>query len=349
MRGIFWESEAFHYLIFAALFFIIVIGVQMAAYIVNLFLISLILTMLMLPAMDLLRKRGVSNFAAALLVTLFAGILILVLVLLVFFSFEVLIHDLPLYQADFNARVSEILTFLNSYGITTGSFSASSLNLNTLANVLLSSISSVGDLLMYLFFIVVTTFFMTLETPALYGRMEKVLKKKSKTMEHLSRMSNFMVDFVIVRTETNLVHGLAFGACLWAMGVHSAVLWGCLTFILAYIPYIGLIIAAIPPLFFAWLQFGTWGVVGVLVAVCVLNAVVENLVFTRFASGRFELPALVVIVSVVFWGWLLGMPGMIFAVPITLIIIILIQSSDEIRYLNTLLGVDHLFEEHDPQ
>ncbi len=59
------------------------------------------------------------------------------------------------------------------------------------------------------------------------------------------------------------------------MGVHAAVLWGILTFMLSYIPYIGLIIAAIPAIFFAWLQFGIWGAVAVIALVCILNLVIE--------------------------------------------------------------------------
>lgn len=128
------------------------------------------------------------------------------------------------------------------------------------------------------------------------------------------------------------------------MGVHSALLWGILTFILSYIPYIGLIIAAIPAIFFAWLQFGLWGAVAVIGIVCALNLVVENPVFSYFASRKFEIPALVVILSVIIWGWLLGIAGMVFAVPISLMVLILIQMSDDLRWINTVLGVDHLFE-----
>lgn len=128
------------------------------------------------------------------------------------------------------------------------------------------------------------------------------------------------------------------------MGVHSALLWGILTFILSYIPYIGLIIAAIPAIFFAWLQFGLWGAVAVIGIVGALNLVVENPVFSYFASRKFEIPALVVILSVIIWGWLLGIAGMVFAVPISLMVLILIQMSGDLRWINTVLGVDHLFE-----
>lgn len=261
---------------------------------------------------------------------------------LVFFSFENLISAIPLYQQELAARLSEILGLLDSYGVDTGSFSPSSVNLQGFMRFLSSSAFSIADLLLYLFFIAVTTIIMLLEAPRMPGRIRKVTETP-KTVEAFSRMSRFLIDFVIARTEANLVHGFLFGAFLWIMGVHAAILWGVLTFLLSYIPSIGLIVAALPAIFFAWLQFGLWGAIAVVAAVVVLNALVENPIFAHFASRRFDIPALVVILSAIFWGWALGVAGMIFAVPLTLIVLMVAQSSDDWAWVNTLLGVDHLF------
>jgi predicted PurR-regulated permease PerM len=131
------------------------------------------------------------------------------------------------------------------------------------------------------------------------------------------------------------------------MGVQGALLWGVLTFLLGYIPYFGLVIAAIPAIFFAWLQFGVPGAAAVIVAVCILNLLVENPVFSYLTARKFEIPALVVILSVIIWGWLLGLVGMLFAVPFTLMILLIIETSDELRWINETLGVSGLFEEKD--
>ena len=204
---------------------------------------------------------------------------------------------------------------------------------------------NVGEDLMDLFFIAVTTFFMLLEAPRVIQRVEAMLHDEPVKFRQLSRMSGFVVGFIVVRTETNLVHGLLFGGVLAIMGVHAAILWGILTFILGYIPYFGLVIAAIPAIFFAWLQFGIWGAVAVIVLVCILNLIVENPVFSWLAARKFEIPALVVILSVIFWGWLLGLAGMLFAVPFTLMVVTIFHFSDELIWINTLLGVGDLFEE----
>jgi predicted PurR-regulated permease PerM len=83
----------------------------------------------------------------------------------------------------------------------------------------------------------------------------------------------------------------------------------------------------------------------VIVLVCILNLIVENPVFSWLAARKFEIPALVVILSVIFWGWLLGIAGMLFAVPFTLMLMTLFQFSDELRWINALMGVGSLFGE----
>lgn len=328
-------------LLTAAVF--LIIGVRSVSYIVTIIVVSLILAMLAYPATKALQSRGLPEAAAVGLVGAIACLAVLLVCYLVFLSFEGLISSLPLYQQALTARLSEVIAVLDRFGISTGSFSPGSIDLQRVAGFLSSFAVSLADILLYLFFIAVTTIFMLFEAPRMPGRIRKVTGAKSKSLEAFSRMSRFLIDFVIVRTEVNFVHGFLFGAFLWVMGVHSAVLWGILTFLLSYIPYIGLIIAALPAIFLAWLQFGLWGAVAVVAAVIVLNAVVENPIFAHFASRRFDIPALVVVLSVIFWGWILGVAGMIFAVPLTLIVLMIVQSSEDWAWVNTILGVDHLF------
>jgi len=328
-------------LLLTALVFLI-IGIKAIGYIVTIIAVSAILAMIIYPPTKALRARGLPESIAVGVVAAVACLAVLLICYFVFFSFETLIADLPLYQQELTARLSEILTFLDRYGVETGSLSPSSINLQGFMGFLSSSAISIADLLLYLFFIVVTTVFMLFEAPRMPERIRKVVKS-DEAVESFSRMSGYLVNFVIVRTEVNLIHGFLFGAFLWVMGVHAAFLWGVMTFLLSYIPYIGLVIAALPAIFFAWLQFGIGGAIAVIAAVAILNALVENPIFAHFASRRFEIPALMVVLSVIFWGWALGVAGMIFAVPLTLIVLMVAQSSEDWAWVNTILGVDHLF------
>ncbi|OPY37950.1 MAG: pheromone autoinducer 2 transporter [Methanoregula sp. PtaU1.Bin051] len=332
--------------IYIALFIIIILGIRMMAYVVNIFLLSVILTLMLLPAMDWLKKKGLSDLTAVTLITIAACLCVLALILMAFWSLSVLMHDLPQYQAQLDMRIAEISSFISrSGGLNAGTITLPALNLTNIFQIILSSIMTIGESVLYLFFIGVATFFLLLEAPKIPARLAKVMRGSPEKMVQVSRMSRYIIDFMIVRTETNFAHGMLFGGSLWLMGVHAAPVWGLLTFLLCYIPYIGLILAAIPAILFAYIQFGIWGAVAVIAIVCVLNLVVENPVFSCLASRRFEVPAIIVLLSVILWGWLLGVLGMFFSVPITLLVMIVFQSSDDLKKINVLLGVSHLFEE----
>ena len=332
------------WLLLIALVLIIIIAVKMIAFIVTLFLMSVILTMLALPALNWLKDRGLSHFQAVIIVT---GIGILILLGFVFFtmlSFNALVSDIPRYQDDLNMRLRDITTLLNTYGISI-SRQQPSFNLGDIMSVGISSLMSAAEAMEFLFFVGVTTLFLLLDAPRIGRILQVRFGKDSETMRKLSCMTGYVIDFIVVRTETNFVHGLLFGGFLGIIGVHGAILWGVLTFLLGYIPFIGLIIAAIPAIFFAWLQYGLPGAFAVIAAVCVLNLLVENPIYSFLAARKFEMPALVIIISVIFWGWLLGLVGMLFSIPFTLLLLLLFEMMDELRWINMAMGVSHLFED----
>jgi AI-2 transport protein TqsA len=340
-------SHVEHSLLVIALLFIILIAVKMTSYIVSMFLMALILTMLGIPAQVWLKKKGLSDFVATMVVTLAAILIILGFVGLTALSINTLITDMPMYQKELDVRIADVSAMLAPFGLSSLITEPPSIDLGQIASMGIGGALSLADGLMFLFFVAVLTVFMLLEAPRLTAHMESHFGKESHTIHHLSRMSGYVIDFIVVRTEANFIHGVLFGGFLGIMGVHGAILWGTLTFLLGYVPYFGLLIAAIPAIFFAWLQFGVPGAVAVIVAICVLNLLVENPVISFLTARKFEMPALLVLISVIFWGWLLGLVGMLFAIPFTLIALLIFQLSDELRWINVALGVDHLFEKQE--
>ena len=339
-------SRAERALVVIALFFIVVLAIKAAEYIVSLFLVSLVLALLAFPALQWLKARGFSDLSATLLITVLSCLAILAIAILTAFSFSTLVSDIPQYQTELNARLAEISGILAAHGIA-GPASQLSFSIADVVTMGLSGAMSIADALVFLFFVGATTFFLLLEAPRLLLRLEGSLGKDSATLRNLSRMTGYVIDFMVVRTETNFIHGVLFGGFLGLLGVHGAILWGTLTFLLGYIPYFGLVLAALPALFFAWLQFGLPGVAAVIAAVCILNLIVENPVYSYLAARKFEIPPLVVLLSVIFWGWLLGLAGMLFAIPFTLLLFLAFEDSGDLRWINGIVGAGHLFVEDD--
>lgn len=334
-------------IILIALLFLILLAVKATSYIISLFLMALVMTMLATPSLLWLKRKGLSDLVATLVIALSAGLVVLGFIGLTTLSFQTVISAMPQYQQDLNVRLADVSTMLAPYGLSSVVSEPPEINLGQLFTIGIGGALSIADSLMFVFFVGVLTFFMLLEVPKITGHLEEHFGKESHTMRHLSRMVGYVIDFIVVRTETNFIYGVLFGGFLGLIGVHGAILWGTLLFLLGFIPYFGLFIAAIPAIFFAWLQYGVPGAVAVVGVIMVLNLIIENPVLSWLTARKFEMPALMVIVSVIFWGWLLGIVGMLFAVPFTLMGLLICQLSDELRWINVTLGVDHLFAGHD--
>ena len=103
------------------------------------------------------------------------------------------------------------------------------------------------------------------------------------------------------------------------IGVDFAILWGFLAFLFSFIPNIGFILSVIPPAVLALIQFGWVQCVIVVVLYVLINTVVDNVVKPRYLGKEFNMSILVVFLSLLFWGWLLGAIGAILGVPLTMI------------------------------
>jgi predicted PurR-regulated permease PerM len=128
---------------------------------------------------------------------------------------------------------------------------------------------------------------------------------------------------------------------LWFIGLDFAILWGFVAFLLNYVPNFGSIIAAIPSVMLAFVQFGIgwqfWTVLGIYVAV---NILVGYVVEPKMMGRGLGLSALVVLVAVIFWGWILGPVGLILSVPITVALKIFMGSYPGSRWLAVMLGAE---------
>jgi predicted PurR-regulated permease PerM len=125
---------------------------------------------------------------------------------------------------------------------------------------------------------------------------------------------------------------------LYVLGVDYVLLWALLAFLLNYIPNIGSIIAAIPAVLLALAQLGP-AVAGLTALGFVLtNTVMGNMVEPRFLGRGLGLSTLVVFLSLIFWGWLLGTVGMLLSVPLTMIVKIALEGNDDTRWIALLLA-----------
>ena len=141
-----------------------------------------------------------------------------------------------------------------------------------------------------------------------------------------------------IKTSVSLITGIIVGVFLAILGVDFPVLWGLLAFLLNYIPTIGSIIAAVPAVLLALIQFGALEATITAGVYVTVNIVMGNAVEPKFMSKGLGLSALVVFLSLVFWGWMLGPVGMLLSVPLTMTAKMALEANPSSAWLAHLLG-----------
>ena len=146
-------------------------------------------------------------------------------------------------------------------------------------------------------------------------------------------------QYLVAKTLVSVGTGLLIFLILWILGVDYSIFWGFLAFLLNYIPNIGSFVAVILPFGFALLQFDTLTIpIIAALLMWLIQMVMGNVVDPRLMAFSLNLSPLLVIVSLIFWGWLWGIAGMILAVPLTATIKIFFENIDSLRPIAVLMG-----------
>lgn len=155
----------------------------------------------------------------------------------------------------------------------------------------------------------------------------------------LRRIVHDVQRYLGVRTLIGVIQGVVSGLVAWAVGLDFALVWGLSSFLLNYIPTLGSIIATVPPFLFALVQFeGIWMPIVVLLAMGGAQLVLGNYVDPLLQGKYLSLSPLVVLVSVVFWGWLWGIAGAFIGIPLTVAAVIACDRFEQTKWIATLLA-----------
>ena len=141
-----------------------------------------------------------------------------------------------------------------------------------------------------------------------------------------------------IKTLTSLATGIFVGIWLAILGIDYPVLWGLVAFLLNYVPNIGSIIAAIPAVLLSFIQIDMFHALFAALGYVIVNIVIGSVIEPRVMGRGMGLSTLVVFLSLVFWGWVLGPVGMLLSVPLTMILKIALEHNEDTRWIAVLLG-----------
>lgn len=329
----------------AAAIVIILAGIKLSAEIVIPFLLSLFIAIICSPVIKAMTKRKVPLWLAITLLFFVFIILFFFLAGLINSSVKEFTESIPQYRVLLSERINTLIQIATRFDIAI-SISKDSILEQLDPSVIMTFVSRLllgfSGVVTNIFVLLLVVVFMLFEAPTAKHKLAFVLagSKKDITEEenHIDRILQSVISYLGVKTTVSLLTGLCIWILLELMGVQFAVLWATLSFLLNYIPNIGSILAGVPIVVQAFLLNGFPVGFGVSIGVIAINMLIGNILEPRLMGKTLGLSTLVVFLSLLFWGWLLGTVGMLLSVPLTMALKIALESSHQTKRYAALLG-----------
>jgi predicted PurR-regulated permease PerM len=201
-----------------------------------------------------------------------------------------------------------------------------------------TSLGKVTGLVGQTFFVLVLTAFILLEAQYLPRKLRGIPEFSPLFWDRLDQVARDVRGYMSLKTLTSLLTGGLVLAWVLALQIDFAPLLGFLAFVLNFIPIIGSVLAGIPGIVLALVQHGPGTALLCAVGYISINVIVSNIIEPRFMGHGLGLSPLVVILSLVFWGWVFGPVGMLLSLPLTMIAKIVMEGFPESQWVAAILS-----------
>jgi predicted PurR-regulated permease PerM len=322
---------------------IVVAGLRAAAPILQPLLLAVFLAILSFPFLDWLRRLG-ARTSVAIVATVVADLaLLFVLGLLISGAVNEFARTAPSYLEQLFEKAKAGVAVLEERGVRLSEWIAIEPIeprgfLEFAGGILGGTVRGVFSAVSDATLVAVTLIFVLYELVVFPAKLREARGGKGDVTRDFLDITHEVQRYLVVKTAISVVTGVLIGAWVGLLGVDFPLLWGLAAFLLNYIPVLGPIIAAVPAVLVTLVQYG-WGrtlIVGL--GYLVVKVVIGDLIEPHLMGRRFGLSTTVVLVSLVFWGWVWGPLGMILSVPLTMTLKIALEHSSHLRWIAVLLG-----------
>ncbi|OEU72951.1 MAG: hypothetical protein BA864_05075, partial [Desulfuromonadales bacterium C00003093] len=249
--------------------------------------------------------------------------------------------NLPIYQEKLRAQALLLIDYLNRFGIKLSrEVLLEHFDPGAVMQSAAGMLARAGGVLTNSFLILLTVIFILFEAAGMPTKLRTALPDADFSLTSFEKFIAGVRQYLVIKTLVSLVTGIAVTIGLMLLGLDYFLLWGLLAFLLNYVPNIGSIIAAIPAVLLAVVQLGMFKALLVAAIYLAVNIIMGNAVEPKLMGHKLGLSSLVVFLSLVFWGWILGPIGMLLSVPLTMIVKIALEVNDSTRWLAILLSSD---------
>jgi AI-2 transport protein TqsA len=324
-----------------AAFVIVVAGMKAASTIVVPILAAVFVAVVSLPPTAALVRFGVRRWLATLTVFFVVMLLGLGTAAIVASTATSFAGELPAYQEMLQVKIYEGVDWMQEKGVNiTRQQVDDVLDPGLLFPFLQRTLTSFVGLLQDTTFVLLTVIFILMELTAIPSKVRAIAPPGNgdETLDRWRHVLGDLSGYLVVKTATSAVTGLLAGLGCWFFGLPYAIVLGLIAFVLNYVPSLGSIIASVPAIIVALVLQGFGTAAGVAILYLVINVSIGSLTEPRIMGRRMGLSPLVVFLSLVFWGFILGPVGMFLSVPLTMIVKILLEGTEDLRWVAIILG-----------
>ncbi len=327
------------FLLTAAAFVIVVAGMRAAEPILVPLLIAGFLAILSTSPVFWLREKGIPAPVALFLVVVGVLSLGFGFIVIIGTSLEDFSDAIPRYQTRLTEEMEPLLQWIQGMGIQFNEeLLLKSMDPGASMRLVGRMLSGLGGILTNSFLILLTVIFILLEASSFPRKVRAAFGDPKGPLSQFSKISDAVNNYLAIKTLVSLSTGVIVALWVGFLGIDFPVIWGLLAFLLNFIPNLGSIIAAVPPVLLGYIQFGIGRALLVTLGYGILNVLFGNVVEPKLMGRKLGLSTLVVFLSLVFWGWVWGPVGMLLSVPMTMVVKIAMESSPSTHWLSILLG-----------
>jgi predicted PurR-regulated permease PerM len=326
-------------LIALACMVIVLAAVKLASGVVVPLLLGLTLAIAFRPVGEALARRGLPPAATAVVTIVTVLVALAVASWLLVLAATAFADALPRYQEALLALRDDAVAWLNTHEMTSASRAIERWDPTPyFVSTARTGLWGAGHAIQTLFLVVLITIFVQLEATAYRRKLARVLGAAAAAPLRTARVALDEVQhYLAVKVVLSLVCGVVLGVWCWAWGVPNPLLWGVLAFLLNFIPYVGSLIAAVPPILLGLVDGGAGTAAAVALGYVGVN-LGENLVEPWVMGKTLDVSPLAVLIAMLLWGYVLGPVGALLSVPLTMATRAILAGHDDLGWVATLLS-----------
>ena len=326
------------FLVVAASIIVVIAGLRQASQLVLPFLTAVFLAVVSFPVMAWLQRKKVPTPLAVLITVAAAAGVVSVLGVVVGRSVNEFSQVAPQYQERFQDLANGLLAWAERIGLPASEWTPFDyVNPEAIVDLIGGTLGALAGLLSNAFLVLLAVIFMMFEASGFRAKLRLAFGDRAANLNRLGQMTLQVQNYLAIKTVVSVSTGVLVGIWVWVLGLDFPLLWGLVAFIFNYIPNLGSIFAAVPAVLLAIVQFGPARAILVASGYLAINIVFGNVVEPMMLGRRLGLSTLVVFMSLVFWGWVWGPVGMLLSVPLTMMLKIALENTEDFRWVAVML------------